>query len=85
MKTIKKNIPLINKVFIKFLKVNRVYTKYCYHVKMPISDFAIKNSKSYISGFFIWPNNEVDLWRAMNNKWRIVLTSINEYEKENIF
>ena len=72
-------------MFIKFLKVNRVYSKYCYHVKIPISDFSIENSKSYISGFFIWPYNEMDLWRTLNNKWKILLTSINEYEKENVF
>jgi hypothetical protein len=53
MKIIKEKIPLVNKVFIKFLKINGAYAKYCNYVKMPIIEFHTINLNSYISGFFI--------------------------------
>lgn len=85
MKTIKEKISLVNKVFIKFLKINGAYAKYCNYVKMPIIQFNTENLNSYISGFFIWPSNELDLWHTLHNKWIKIIKIMNEYEKENVF
>lgn len=83
MNTIKEKIPLINKIFIKFLKINRVYAKYCNYVKIPIIEFNTIDSNSYISGFFNWPINELDLWNTLHCKWIKIVKIINEYEKVN--
>lgn len=85
MKVIKEKIPLINKVFIKFLKINGAYAKYCNYVKTPIIEFHTINSKSYISGFFNWPINELDFWHTLHCKWIKIIKIMNEYEKKMFF
>ena len=68
---------------IKTLK--NIDAKYCNYVKIPIIEFRTIDLNSYISGFFIWPSNELDLWHTLHSKWIKIVKIMNEYEKENVF
>jgi hypothetical protein len=53
------------------------------NVTFVIIEFNTIDSNSYISGFFIWPINELDLWNTLHCKWIKIVKIINEYEKVN--
>lgn len=78
-------IPIIVRLFIKFLKKNKVYSLYRERCRLnSLSKFFHYNAESYISGYFIWKSSEKEMWREINKKWDKILKKIN-YEKKNFF
>lgn len=78
-------IPIVVRLFIKFLKKNKVYSLYRKRcgANSP-SMFFHNDAKFYIGGYFVWKDGEKEMWREINKKWEKILKNIN-YEEKNVF
>lgn len=78
-------IPIVVRLFIKFLKKNKAYSLYRERCGVKsLSSFFHNDAQFYIGGYFIWKGSEREMWREINKKWEIILKKIN-YEKKNVF
>ncbi len=78
-------IPIVVRLFIKFLKKNKVYSLYRERCNnRPLSVFFHNDAKFYIGGYFIWKGSEREMWREIDKKWGEILKKIN-YEEKNVF
>lgn len=78
-------IPIVVRLFIKFLKKNKIYSLYKERCSVnSISKFFYNDAKFYVSGYFIWKSCETEMWGEINEKWREILKKIN-YEEKNVF
>ena len=78
-------IPIVARLFIKFLKKNNVYSLYRERCGVnSLSMFFHHNATFYIGGYFVWEGSEREMWREINKKWREILKKIN-YEEKNVF
>lgn len=67
-------IPTVVKLFIKFLKKNKVYSLYRERCGVnSLSVFFHNNAKFYVGGYFIWGGSEREMWREIHNKWVEIL------------
>lgn len=81
----KEKIPIVVLLFIKFLKINKVYSLYRKKIShCSLSLFSKNDAVFYISGFFIWSGKEREMWREINKKWMQILKKLN-YEEKNVF
>lgn len=78
-------IPIVVRLFIKFLKKNKVYSLYRERCgRTSLSVFFHNDAKFYIGGYFVWKGSEKEMWREINKKWEKILKNIN-YEEKIIF
>lgn len=78
-------IPIVVRLFIKFLKKNKVYSLYREKCGVKsLSGFFHNDAKFYIDGYFIWKGSEREMWREITKKWDKILKKIN-YEEKNVF
>lgn len=78
-------IPIVVKLFIKFLKKNKVYSLYRERCSnRPLPYFFHDDAKFYIGGYFIWKGSERYMWRELNEKWIEILKKI-KYGEKNVF
>lgn len=78
-------IPIVVRLFIKFLKKNKIYSLYKERGgPNSLSKFFYIDAQFYISGYFIWKSSEKEMWAEINKKWRKILKKIN-YEEKNVF
>lgn len=78
-------IPILIKLFIKFLKKNKVYPLYRKRCERnSLSEFSYNDARFYIGGYFIWKGMEREMWREIDKKWAKILKKIN-YEEKNVF
>jgi hypothetical protein len=67
-------IPIVVRLFIKFLKKNKVYSLYRERCDVnSLSKFSHNYAKYYISGYFIWKGSEKKMWGEINKKWKKIL------------
>lgn len=80
----KEKIPIVVLLFIRFLKVNKVYSLYRKKISYSslalfskthsfLSLFSRTDPELYISGFFIWSSEEKQMWGEINKKWMQIL------------
>lgn len=78
-------IPIVVRLFIKFLKKNKIYSLYKERCGAnSLSEFFHDDAKFYISGYFIWKSSEKEMWGEIDKKWRKILKKI-QYEEKNVF
>ena len=63
-------IPIIVRLFIKFLKKKKVYSLYRKRCGVnSLSEFFHNDAQFYIGGYFLWKDSEREMWREINKKW----------------
>ena len=78
-------IPIVIRLFIKFLKKNKVYSLYRKRCGVnSLLELFYNDAKFYIGGYFIWKSSESEMWGEINKKWKEILKKIN-YEEKNVF
>ena len=78
-------IPIVVRLFIKFLKKNKVYSLYRERCSVNfLSEFSRHDAEFYVGGYFVWKSSEKEMWREISKKWDKILKKI-DYEEKNVF